>query len=284
MNVTVTGAVGRLGTPVCRTLAGGGHVLRATDKASRPELTERVEVADLLNRDVCNGLMRGAETVVHLANHPDFRLRDPQLVFNENVTMNMNVFQAAADAGVKKIVFASSVQVISGITPDSDVAPLCRLPYLPLDGDVPPNPANPYALSKHVSETMLAYFARVTGMCCIAVRFPWLMNDDQMAAQAAGVKASHKTCAEAFTYLHLRDAATLVKAIVEAPLTGFRRYLPAARDDRSRQPAAAVIREHYPDIPLRRPLDQIDSLVDISTIERETGWSPQISFPPLRPD
>lgn len=42
---------------------------------------------------------------------------------------------------------------------------------------------------------------------------------------------------------------------------------------RSESPAD-LIREYYPGVPLRRPLEEIESLVDISRIQNETGWSP----------
>jgi nucleoside-diphosphate-sugar epimerase len=188
--------------------------------------------------------------------------------------MNMNAFQAAADMGVKKIVFASSVQVISGPRAGGPET-ASSLPYLPLDGDVPPNPGNPYALSKQISETMLAYYSRIKGIDCVAVRFPALVGDEFIARLTANSSRHMSGRNEAFSFLHFLDAADLVEAILQTPLTGFRVYFPAARENRLRQPAAEVIRQHFHDLPLKRPLEEITSLVDISRIERETGWSPR---------
>jgi len=226
---------------VCRSLAEAGHTVRATDKQFRADLPVRVEIADLLDGPACYRLLEGVEAVVHLRNHSAFRGRDAQRVFNENMAMNMNIFQAAAEVGAKKIIFASSVQVISGKHGGHE-SQADGLPYLPLDGDVPPDPGNPYALSKQLGELMLAYFARHAGIVGVAIRLPWL-----------------------------------VEAVLRAPLTGFRVYFPASRENRLGQSSAEVIRKHFADTPLRRPLEQIDSLVDLSDIERETGWLPKFS-------
>jgi nucleoside-diphosphate-sugar epimerase len=278
MNVLVTGATGHLGFYACRTIAEAGHAVRATDREFRADPPVRVEIADLLDPPACYRLTEGVEAVVHLGNHPAFRGRDAQRVFNENMAMNMNVFQAAADIGVKKIIFASSVQVISGNRDEHEPHHAAKCPpYLPMDGDVPPNPGNPYALSKQLGELMLAYFARQTGIVCVAIRFPWLVNDDHLAWIKANPPRSIGDRGEGFTFLHFQDAASLLQAVLRVPLTGFRVYFPASRDNRLCRPPTEVIREHFADTPLRRPLEQIDSLVDLSGIERETGWLPKFS-------
>ena len=276
IKVTLTGAAGRLGAHVCRTLAERQYSLRATDKVPRTDLPVPIEVADLLERTACYRLLEGSEALVHLANHPNFSDGNVQRAFHENVAMNMNIFQAAADLGVKRILFASSVQVISGPARGDEPNTTCALPYLPLDGDVPPNPGNPYALGKQVSETMLTYFARTTGINCVAIRFPFLADDEHLAKAATSPSRSGR--GEGFSFLHLLDAANLLEAILRTLLTGFRVYFPAARENRLGQPAAKVVHEHFPNTPLRRPLSAITSLVDISHIERETGWSPKFGL------
>ena len=265
MNVTITGASGNLGARATRALVESGFNVRATDRSRPRGLPVRVEIANLLDREACYGLVEGADAVVHLGNYPtDIRQINPQQLFSENTAMNMNVFQASREAGVKKILFSSSVQAIA--------SPV--LPYLPLDGDVPPEPDNPYALSKQVGEVMLAYFARQAEMDCVALRFPLLLDP------AWHSKRLLSNATEGFAFLHIADAAALVLACLKASLPGFRIYFPASPDNGLGKPAAEVIREHYPNVPLRRPLEQIESLVDISRIQAETGWTPknQIAF------
>jgi nucleoside-diphosphate-sugar epimerase len=271
MNVTVTGAAGKLGIHVCRALRDLGFSVRATDKTNRRLAQLTLVSANLLDSEACYRLVAGADAVVHLANHSD-ELDDAQKVFSENVAMNMNVFQAAAECGVRRVIFASSIQVVGDHRKTSSGSSHC-VPYLPLDGDTPTNPGNAYALSKLVGETTLFYFSRQGQLTGVAVRFPWLIDPlrhrfpRQMPACATKLE-------QVFSYLPFADAASLIAAILRAPLTGCRIYLPAHPRNRLGQTASDLIRRYYPTIPLRRPLEAIDALIDISRIQQETGWVP----------
>ena len=276
MKVTVTGATGHLGGFVCRKLVESGFSVRATDRYFRRDFPARVEVANLLNREACYGLVEGADAVVHLGNHSNSGQADAQTIYSENAAMNMNIFQAAHETGVRRIVFASSIQVISGKRNlrEPDPAPH-NLPYLPLDGDVPANPGNPYALSKQVAEITLAHFARLAQMETIAIRFPLLVDPEWLTWLKSRRVRPHEKPKEAFAFLHMADAASLVLACLRASLPGFRIYFPASSQNGLAKPTSEVIREYYADVPLRRPIEQIESLVDISRIEAETGWKPE---------
>src|SRR4051812_6943064 len=158
MKVLVTGAVGRLGRACCPILQSAGMEVRATDRRSDPTLSYHVEVASLLDRERCYQLVDGVDAVVHLGNWASAGMADAQTVFNENCAMNMNVFQAAMERGVRRIVFASTIQVILGQRPFGGLsAPVqpSDYPYLPLDGNTPPNICNPYAASKAASEQQM---------------------------------------------------------------------------------------------------------------------------------
>lgn len=278
MKVTVTGAAGKLGIHVYRGLVNAGYSVRATDKISRRHGPVKVELADLLDREVCYHLVAASDAVVHLANYSDMVISDAQKLFNENVAMNMNVFHAALRSGVSRIIFASSIQVLGGHGLASG-DPSDAVPYLPLDGDAPANPRNAYALSKQVGEILLEYVSRQSQISCVAIRYPWLIEQARHAfSRKTRAQASHLE--GVFSYLSFTDAASLVLAILRNPLPGFRIYLPAHPKPRRTESPADLIREYYPGVPLRRPLEEIESLVDISRIQNETGWSPAGSVGP----
>jgi nucleoside-diphosphate-sugar epimerase len=214
--------------------------------------------------------------VVHLGNHIDFDPRDPQMIFGENMRMNVNVLQAAVDQGARKLLFASSIQVIASVPRLPDGHPIDQPAYLPLDGDSPAFATNPYALSKQAGEVMLEYYTRVYGVDTIAVRWPWMqVTEDRLRHVVGWEKTMPQLPVLAFSYLSFDDAAELVGAIVRATMPGNRIYLPASQHNMLQRPAAEVIREYFPTVPLRKPIDQIESLIDISRITRETGWSPR---------
>jgi nucleoside-diphosphate-sugar epimerase len=276
VKVLVTGAAGNLGSRTCRALTREGIDVVATDRHGRDDLPVRVHVADLLERRAIEALANGIDAVVHLGNHICFEPPDAPKIFGENVQMNVNVFEAAIAGGAKKLIFASSIQVIGSVPRLPKPNPADAPAYLPVDGESPPFPTNPYALSKQVGEVMLQYYTRVYGVESIAVRWPgmgprgaawggdgpWEQNSPQLRPQAfAGV-------------LSFEDAAELVLAILRTSLPGYRVYLPAPKRNMLGRPAAEVIERYLPNVPLRKPIDQIDNLVDLSRIQSETGWSP----------
>lgn len=278
LKVTITGAAGRIGSVVTRALVDAGHDVVATDVRSRDDLPVPVRVADLLDEAALPPLVAGADAVVHLGNHPGIGRggRSPQRTYAENGAMNANVFEAALAAGVRTFLFASSVQAIGGARErGGGDDPGSQLPYLPIDGRAPARPGNLYALSKAAGEQMLEYYARCHGRTCVAVRFPLTINRAKWASTP--IDASYPKLDEAFAYLDVRDAASLIVATLAAPLDGYRAYFPAARGNVLARPAADVIRAYYPNVPLRRPIEQIDCLVDTADIERDTGWVPTIA-------
>ncbi|MEK7767530.1 MAG: NAD(P)-dependent oxidoreductase [bacterium] len=278
MKIVVTGAAGRLGSQVCRRLAGGPHEVRGTDMRYRGDVGVPVAVANLLQRESCYGLLEGAGAVVHLGNHPSPFGRNAQIVFNENVTMNMNVLQAASEVGVRRVVFASSVQAIAGSAKMGDSPRRSRLPYLPLDGDVPANPGNPYALSKAVTERMLDYYAVHHGMEAVAIRFPLLLTEEdadrQLARAGNWTSSPWANLDEGCSWLPVAEAADLVAKALDAALPGYRVYFPALRENYLKKPAEDVARELYPDVPRTVAGKPLELLVDTARITAETGWSP----------
>ncbi len=274
MKVLVTGAAGRLGSEVCRTLTEAGLGVVGADCIHTAELPVEVRVVDLLDFPSVYPLLAQCRAVVHLANHLRMRSRRPlQLLYAENVAMNMNVFQAAAEAGVEQIIYSSSVQVFAGTRegPEGIEQP-SSLPYLPLDGQVPARPGNAYALSKQAGEEQLRYFARIEpNLTCTAVRFPSLPAEKRRRADP-----DHPgTLDTGFSYLHVEDAARLILALLRKPEPGYRQLLPAAPDNRLGMPAPDVIRRFYPDVPLKVPAGEMESLVDIAAIREQFDWQPR---------
>jgi nucleoside-diphosphate-sugar epimerase len=261
--------------PTCEALAAAGHEVLAVDKVFRAEPPCRHQIIDLLRGEDVRRAVQGCEAVVHLGNHPGQRSGFAREVFNENVAMNMNVFEACREAGVGAVVFASTIQVLAGSGSVARGVQLAASPaYLPMDGELPDIPANSYALSKAVGERMLRYFVAMGLPSGVAVRFPRLLSDDVMPSARRLEGWSDNDLREGLAYLHYRDGASLIERTLTARPAGYRVYFPAAQASVALAPAQAVIGKHYAHVPLQRPLAQIESLVDTSAITRETGWMP----------
>ena len=267
-SVLVTGAAGRLGSTVAGLVHRSGYDLLATDVVDAGDVPYRFEQADLLDHVRVLELLAGIDVVLHFGNHPGIGATPPQRVFNDNVAMNENVFQGAAEQSVGKIVFASTLQLIGSHVDHRTVNNEPATPSYPLDETMTPDPSNVYALSKTVSEVMLRYYALRCGIDCIALRFPLLHRSDDWARVSSGEETAIDIL-EGFTALSHDDAAELVLAVLRTDLPGYRVYMPGVAHRHRDLGPAELIGTHYPGVPIGT-----HELIDISTIVEETGWQP----------
>jgi dihydroflavonol-4-reductase len=118
----VTGANGFLGAAVVRALLAAGERVRAfvragSDRRNLAGLDIEIAEGDLTDRVSLDAAVRGCAGVYHVA--ADYRLwvSDPAPMYRTNVQGSVNVLDAAAAAGVPRVVYTSSVAVL-GINRD----------------------------------------------------------------------------------------------------------------------------------------------------------------------
>jgi dihydroflavonol-4-reductase len=122
MRALVTGATGFVGAAVARALVREGWEVRAlarkgSDRRNLRNVAVEVFEGDLTDPASLAGALGGCEGLFHVA--ADYRLGafDPQQLYKTNVEGTRNVLDAARDAGVRRVVYTSSVATI-GIPAD----------------------------------------------------------------------------------------------------------------------------------------------------------------------
>jgi dihydroflavonol-4-reductase len=117
MKVLITGASGFVGAAVLRRLLAQGHAARALVRPSSPRanldgLDVEVVEGDLTDPASLIRAVRGCEALYHVA--ADYRLwtRNPDELYQSNVTGTRHILRAAGEAGVERIVYTSSVAVL----------------------------------------------------------------------------------------------------------------------------------------------------------------------------
>lgn len=282
MKVLVTGATGHLGFSVCRTLCEHGHEVLAVDQRYRPGLGVPLKLADVRDELEVYRLLEGMDALVHLANFPNPNAGpSPAALLSGNVAMNANVFMAAHDLGVSRIVFASTIQVMLTFGWPRVRTPPFQIPYFPLDGACPPSTAiNPYALSKLFGEQMLARLVESrSDLAATVLRYPMLLGEAQrerwFPKPVAKLDVNVVDFHEATAHLMLDDAAELVACALERQTPGYHQYFPAVWLDLVGYDAQSVVREFYPNVPLRLPLEELTTLIDLSAEKAALDWQPK---------
>lgn len=272
--VLVTGAAGQLGTAICRLLRESLVPFLAVDKNPSNQNEFSIRKFDLLKDKRISKLFDGISVLIHLANHPNWFTGSPEKVYIENAAINMSIFQAAANTNCKRVVFASSIQVLNGQKPNHNRSEQeILLPYIPMDSEMPAIPKNNYALSKLAAENMLKYFAETRGMTCISLRYPWLVNLEGLkkAVEEGGIR--RENCYDGFAYLPLHSAAELAIKSTKVKLNGYHEYFVASKDNIAQRKVSDIIQRELSHVPCKKPVEEMDSLVDCSKVEKELGWS-----------
>lgn len=168
-SVLVTGGAGFIGSHLVDALIVSGASVRVLDdlstglRANLGAAAGRVEVieASLLSRDACAAACNGVELVFHQAalGSVPRSLVDPASTIAVNVSGTANLFAAARDAGVARVVYASS----SSVYGDSQRQPR-------REGEEG-TPLSPYALSKQMTELLAAEFGRDFGLETVGLRY-----------------------------------------------------------------------------------------------------------------
>lgn len=156
----VTGAAGSIGRSFIRGSLQR-YELRLADRGL-PE-DEQLRGAgdwlcgDLAHMDFARQCVEGIEVVLHLAAIPSPRASFEQLL-PANIVATYNTMQAALEAGVRRVVFASTIQTVYGYPEELTVTP-----------DMAAHPVNLYGASKAWGEALCSVYSR-QGMSCCAVR------------------------------------------------------------------------------------------------------------------
>lgn len=110
----VTGASGFIGRALCRTLAGHGYPLHTLWRRPPVEsifgvYTGRITIADLEDEQALCRTCDGVDTVFHLAGQAHVNHADRDALFAANVEGTRHLLEAAVDAGVRRLVYFSSI-------------------------------------------------------------------------------------------------------------------------------------------------------------------------------
>ncbi|WP_338751887.1 NAD-dependent epimerase/dehydratase family protein [Janibacter alittae] len=164
--ILITGSTGGVGSVLTQRLTHE-YAITGHDLTAQPDADPVVLGADLADYDAVRGLMDGIDTVVHLAGaaSPEASW---EAVLDANIIGTRNVLEAARDAGVRRVVYASSNHVMGMYD---------RYEQWPVYPDTPPRPDSFYGVSKAFGETLCRFYHDEYGLSVIALRIGWVAGD-----------------------------------------------------------------------------------------------------------
>ncbi len=166
MKTLITGGSGFIGSAVLRQLLAAGHSVRAlirrnSDCRNLAGLPVETVTGDLTDRSSLDHAIAGCSVLFHVAAIYRLWTPRPDEIYEANVTGTRNIMRAAADAGVKRIVYTSSVATL-GLTTDGNLA----------DEDTPVSISDMighYKRSKFLAETEVKRLADEKGLPVVIV-------------------------------------------------------------------------------------------------------------------
>jgi len=166
MRALVTGGAGFIGSHLVDRLIGDGHEVRVLDDLSAGnkenlDPTAELFVANVTDERVVRQAIEGVDTVFHLAAHRSVArsVEHPLETDMANVHGTLTILTAAADAHVRRVVYASSSSVYGGAA------------ELPTPESAPLLPRSPYAVTKMTGEHYCRVFSELYQLETVSLRF-----------------------------------------------------------------------------------------------------------------
>lgn len=240
--VAVTGGSGRLGRYVVDRLKGK-HALTVVDRRE-PHAADvafrNVSVTDLAD---LRATFEGHDAVLHLAAVPNPRTASPAECFHVNTQGTWAVLQAAEDAGVRRVVVASSDSATGLHYNPVDWPPQ----YLPVDEAHPLRPTEVYSLSKKVTEAIAKSFADRGRMEVLVIRPGHIVFEPEypeLEARGSDVNNYHL-----WGYVAPEDVAQGFERAMDLPDGRYDVFFVGAADGLNTRPTLEMLKERFGHVP-----------------------------------
>jgi nucleoside-diphosphate-sugar epimerase len=166
MKVLVTGGAGFIGSNIADAFLADGHEVRVLDDLTTGFVENVPDRAELIEGEVSDvqavtKAVDGIDLIFHLAAHRAVlrSVEDPLATDTANTHGTLTVLKSALDAGVRRLVYASSSSVY-GMDPP-----------MPTPETAIPRPRSPYAVTKLAGEHYCRVFAELYGMETVCFRY-----------------------------------------------------------------------------------------------------------------
>jgi nucleoside-diphosphate-sugar epimerase len=270
MRIAVTGSSGLLGRYTVERLRADGHEVLGLDIVGTPGAGfTRVDFADYgQTLDAFLGINsrhEGLDAVVHLAAIPVNGIVPDATTFHNNLTVSFNVLFGALRAGIRTIVYASSITAMGFPFKENP-------PSLPVDESYTAA-NNTYGLGKVLEEAMVAQLVRWDPTTSItALRYTNVVNPENYSTFARAGESTYRRDLIG-SYVDARDGALAVSLALEHAEPGLEIYNIAAPDSGLTIPSAELAESWFPGVAISKPLAEFESLMSTDKAQQRLGFA-----------
>jgi nucleoside-diphosphate-sugar epimerase len=303
--VVITGARGYIGGALTRRLAGEGKALRLVSRSwrvARPDadhagdIIDRVS-ADLRDEDAWDGLLDGADAIIHLSSHTDLLAAEANPKEDEHLNIEPvhSLVRAAERSGGRPlVVFASAVTIVGVRHPN------------PVDENTPDNPCSVYDRHKLTCETILRDAARrgILRACSLRLANVYGFGGDSVNANRGILNAMMKRActgkpltlygegAYVRDFIHLDDVVDAFAAAIslERGCEGEHYVIATGQGHSLGEAFRLVVKEtfrlagrrveirHVPEPPDLHPIERRNFVGDSRLFRSSSGWRPRVEL------
>ena len=281
MRILVTGASGYVAKFVIDELTRSHELTLFARRhpSEGPHATETKAAfirGDLTHPDDCRRAVRNVEVIAHIGgiNVPS------DDTFRVNTLVTYYLREAAREAGVRRVVLASSNCALGHCFRVTG-RPF-EVKYLPFDEVHPSSIEDNYGLSKCVNEVSLETYTRAYGIEAIALRLNWCWGPAEMEWRTNRPFNPAEHMAEFWAYVDMLDVAQAFRLALEAPAStpsSFKIYNISAADTMADETSAELAARFYPQYRhLAQTLKGHSTFFSWEAAHRDLGYRPRYSW------
>lgn len=291
MKILVTGGAGFIGSHVVDAYITAGHAVIVVDNLSSGQLSNlnpraKFIEADITDKNTIQAIIdtEKPEVINHHAAHIQVgnSVRDPQFDAENNIIGLLHIMEAAKDAGVKKVIMASTGGAMYGNKPT------------PFTEEMREEPLSPYGVSKRAGELYLNYYHQQYGIPQVVLRYANVYGPRQNPHGESGVIAIFSEYiaggkqpvingdgTHTRDYVYIDDVVRANLMALETDFTG-ELNIGTSTETSTNDVFHKVVTEFGVDIPEEhgpeRPGEQVTSSLSYEKAKQVLGWEPQVGF------
>jgi nucleoside-diphosphate-sugar epimerase len=295
--ILITGGSGQIGDMITKNLKEN-HDIKIFDINEPKDHDVEFIRSDLRDLEKVKEASKGMDCIIHLAAYfREISIPTYPEGWEVNCTSTFNIFEAAVQNQVKKVIFASSICAVGIATwASSDHS----LDYFPIDELHPCRPQDLYGTSKLIGENLAWMYAKKSDTSFLGLRMAtvWFksergispntemlintyVKDPTMFFSAIPPTQKRRFALKDLTwqYVDSRDVVQAFRLCFEKRDIKYGIYNIGAEDTPSELDSLKLAQLFYPEVPIRNPMmflvDKKRALWDISKAGKELGYKPR---------